>query len=120
MVTLAISGTAIAYGYDESPDFNSLNCEAGDLSVQINIQHYRQTHGAGPAMIKNGESTWWGGWQWKAAEEGTRLSGYYFLTVTTKSGSVYLHTLYSPYSKLIGGWLETAGYSGSVDCEILQ
>jgi hypothetical protein len=120
IATLVISGHVMAHDKDESPAFNLFICEAGDVSVQVEIQHYRQTYGAGPASITSGDSAWLGAWHWKAAEEGTRLSGYHFLTVTASSGSVYLHTLYSPYGKLSGGWLEIAGYSGSVECEVIN
>ena len=123
IVALVISGHATANSQDGSPPFNSLICEANNVNVQVEIQHYRQTYGAGTASIESENSAWGGGWHWRAAEQGTRLTGYHFLTIKANSqnqGPVFLNTFYSPYGKLSGGWLEMKGFSGSVTCEILN
>lgn len=122
MVALTLSTQVMAYGQDDAPPFDSFTCESGNISVQVKVQHYRQTYGAGPAAISAEGSTWSGGWHWAAAEEGTRLTGYHHLTIkaNAQNGSkpIYLHTLYNPYGELSGGWLEMPGTSGSIDCKI--
>ena len=84
--------------------------------------HHRQTHGAGWAAINASGATLIGGWNWKAAEEGTRLTGYYHLTIKAGDqnglGSFYLRTLYNPYGELSGGWLEMPEVSRGVECVI--
>lgn len=122
MLALTMSTQVIAYEQDDSPSFDSLVCVAGNLSVQIKIQLYRQTYGAGPAAISSNGVSWGGGWQWQAAKQGTRLMGHHHLTVNANSqnglGSFSLHTLYTPYGQMSGGWLEMPGYSGAVNCQI--
>ncbi len=123
MIALTISSQVMAYGQDESPPFDSIVCKAGNTSVLVQIKHYRQTYGAGPAFIKTNGASWMGGWNWQAADEGTRLTGYYHLNIKANGqngiGPISLHTLYNPlYGNLSGGWLEMKGASGSVNCEI--
>ena len=124
MTTLTLSTQVMAYGPDESPPFNSIVCKTAYTSLQIQIKGYRQTYGAGPAFIKSNGANLLGGWHWKAEPEGTRLTGYYHLTVKANAqnglGSIYLHTLYNPYGELSGRWLEMHGVSGSVECEIIK
>lgn len=125
MIALTLSSQVMAYGQDESPPFNSIVCKAGNTSVLVQIKHYRQTYGAGPAFIKTNGASWMGRWNWQAADEGTRLTGYYHLTIKAGQqngkGSFSLHTLYNPlYGEVSGGWLEMSGVSGSVDCEIVN
>ncbi len=126
MIAVTLSSQAMAYGQDESPPFDIMVCEAGDISVYVGIYHYRQTHGAGPATIQVNGANLYGGWIWQAAEEGTRLTGYYHLHVKANSqngsGPFYLRTIYNPYynGKLSGGWLEMTGGSASVECKIIK
>lgn len=122
MLALTISTQVMAYEQDDSPPFDALVCAAGNVSVQVKVQHYRQTHGAGPAAIKSNGINWSGGWQWQAEPQGTRLTGYHHLTVTANGqnglGSFSLHTLYTPYGQLSGGWVEMPGFSGAINCQI--
>jgi len=118
MVALTLSAPVIAHGQDESPPFDLVACKNAHTSILIQIKHYRQANGAGPAFIKSSSGDWMGGWNWQAADEGTRLTGYYHLTV--KFSSFYLHTLYNPYGELSGGWLQTPKEEGPVECVIIN
>lgn len=129
MVALTFSMQAMAFeqdfdffGPDYSPPFDSIVCKAGNTSVQIEVKHWRQTVGAGPALIHANGETWIGGWNWKAAPKGTRLTGFYILTVKSsdlESGPfIHLQAVDSGSGQL-GGWLEMPGISGSVDCKIV-
>lgn len=122
MTALTLSTQVMAYGQDESPPFDSIVCKTTNTSVQVQIKHYRETNGAGPAFIKINGANWMGGWNWQAGDEGTRLTGYYHLTIKAGGkGPFSLHTLYNPlYGEVSGGWLEMPGVSGSVDCEIVN
>jgi hypothetical protein len=116
VIALNLSVHSLAFGQDDAPPFSTLVCESESLIVKVKIQHYRRTNGAGPALINGNGEIWWGGWSWKAAPEGTRLTGFYFLDVKG-GGSFFLKTLYNGIG-LSGGWLEMSGFSGPVNCKI--
>lgn len=121
MIALAVSNYTMASEQDDAPPFSSITCVGENVSVQIKLQHERQTFGAGPASIYGTGATGAGTWNWKAAEEGTRLTGYHHLNVAgnlLRSGPFYLHTLYNGYDLSGGGWLNISGFSGPVKCKI--
>lgn len=120
IISLTLSAH-VAFGQDEAPPFSTLLCESENVSVQVKIQNYRQTYGAGPAVINGNGTGWRGSWSWKSAREGTRLTGHHFLNVKANdqngSGPFYLRTLYNG-ANLSGGWLDMSGFSGPVNCKI--
>jgi hypothetical protein len=122
IIALTLSVQSMAFGQDDAPPFSTMVCESGNVSVQVKIQHYRQTYGAGPASINGNGTAWSGGWYWKAAPEGTRLTGFHFLDVKANdlngSGPFYLKTLYNGIDLSEGGWLDMSGFSGPVNCKI--
>lgn len=119
LLVLMASGHIGAAIEDEAPPFSTFICKQGNVNVKVDVQNYRQTNGAGPAVISDNGSIYHGGWKWKAAEEGTRLTGYHYLSVSAP-GKFKLSTLSLPLGELSGGWLETKGYSGPVDCKIVS
>lgn len=124
LLALAISTQVMAYEQQGSPPFDSFVCAAGNIRVQVKLQNFRQTHGAGPASVSSIGESWLGGWNWQPAKKETRLSGYHFLTVKANSqnrlGAFLFRVLYTPYMQLSGGWLEMPGFSGAINCQIVQ
>lgn len=128
MIALTLSSQVMAYGQDELPPFDSIVCKAGNTSVLVQIKHYRQTYGAGPAFININGASWMGGWNWQAADEGTRLTGYYHLNIKANgqngradNGPISLRALYNPLDgNFSGGWLLSKVVSSPVNCEILN
>jgi hypothetical protein len=121
-LALTMSTQVMASQHDDSPPFDTLVCSAGNVSVQVKVQHYRQASGSGPASISSNGVSWSGAWKWHAEDEGTRLTGYHHLTVTANGhnslGSFSLEALYTPYGQFSDGWVEMPGFSGDMNCQI--
>lgn len=111
-----------ARAQDDSPPFDSFVCHGDGVTVTVEIQHYRQTHGAGPASLEVEGLSWAGGWQWSEAALNTRLAGYHFIDVKANGphGPLSLHSLFTPFGALGAGWLEMNGVSTLVKCDIVE
>ncbi|NBW83631.1 hypothetical protein EBR21_17950 [bacterium] len=121
-LALMVSTQAMASQQDDSPPFDTFVCSAGNVSVQVKVQHYRQNSGSGPASISSNGVSWAGAWKWRAEREGTRLTGYHYLDVTANGqnslGSFSLQALYTHFGQFSDSWVEMPGFSGDMNCQI--
>ena len=124
-ITTALSAQGFEPASDIAPPFSTIICEGLNTIIQVELNHYRQTNGKGPASIFGDDLIWLGSWTWSPAPQDTRLTGYYYLGIMGQNpyggeSKISLRTNFSPFGRLSGGWMQNDGESGSVECEILQ